>query len=327
MRRARARATACEHRLPRPLIRQPTRWEQWSACESQSSTWARTRSACSSPSRTAGTVLPVHEEREQLGLGEEVERYGYISAPKCAEAVEVARAQTRRARQLGCERIEILVTSPGRQSANSDEFADALARGTGVPVRILSSEEEGMLAWDGALAALERPARERAVCDIGGGSAQLVVGTLETGPAWVRSVDLGSLRLTHPAARRLRSALARRRLRRRGRRPPRRSRGSFRRSRRSAWRPAAPRGRCGASSARSTRAAWPRRSRSCRSSSARRSPSATTCRRRARRRCSRGAILFAEAQRRLGLPFELAGGGVREGSALALFRASAAAYA
>ena len=37
-------------------------------------------------------VLHVHEEREQLGLGEEVERYGYISAPKCAEAVEVARA-------------------------------------------------------------------------------------------------------------------------------------------------------------------------------------------------------------------------------------------
>ena len=40
-----------------------------------------------------------------------------------------------------------------------------------------------------------------------------------------------------------------------------------------------------------------------------------------------GAILFTEAQRRLGLPLELAGGGVREGSALALFRASAAVYA
>jgi hypothetical protein len=38
-------------------------------------------------------------------------------------------------------------------------------------------------------------------------------------------------------------------------------------------------------------------------------------------------MLFTEAQRRLGLPLELAGGGVREGSALALFRASAAAYA
>jgi exopolyphosphatase/pppGpp-phosphohydrolase len=40
-----------------------------------------------------------------------------------------------------------------------------------------------------------------------------------------------------------------------------------------------------------------------------------------------GAILLAEVQRRLGLPFELAGGGVREGFALALFRESAAAYA
>ena len=141
-------------------------------------------------------VLPVHQEKEQLGLGEEVERYGYISAPKCAQSIEVARAQTRRARRLGCERIEILVTSPGRQSGNSDEFADALARGTGVPVRILSSEEEGMLAWDGAVAALEQPPDSIAVCDIGGGSAQLVVGTLAAGPAWVRSVDLGSLRLT-----------------------------------------------------------------------------------------------------------------------------------
>src|SRR5690349_12938613 len=130
-------------------------------------------------------VLPVHQEKEQLGLGEEVERYGYISAPKCAQAVEVARAQTRRARRLGCERIAILVTSPGRQSGNSDEFADALARGTGVPVRILSSEEEGALAWDGAVAALEELPETVAVCDVGGGSAQVVVGTLTSGPAWV----------------------------------------------------------------------------------------------------------------------------------------------
>ena len=47
-------------------------------------------------------VLAVHQERAQLGLGEEVERYGYISAVKCAQAIDVARAQTRRARRLGC---------------------------------------------------------------------------------------------------------------------------------------------------------------------------------------------------------------------------------
>jgi exopolyphosphatase/guanosine-5'-triphosphate,3'-diphosphate pyrophosphatase len=40
-----------------------------------------------------------------------------------------------------------------------------------------------------------------AVCDVGGGSAQIAVGSLATGAAWVRSVDLGSLRLTRRAFR------------------------------------------------------------------------------------------------------------------------------
>jgi exopolyphosphatase/pppGpp-phosphohydrolase len=35
-----------------------------------------------------------------------------------------------------------------------------------------------------------------AVCDVGGGSAQIAVGTAEGGPAWLRSIDLGSLRLS-----------------------------------------------------------------------------------------------------------------------------------
>ena len=271
-------------------------------------------------------VLPVHEEKEQLGLGEEVERYGYISAGKCAEAVEVARAQTRRARRLGCERIEILVTSPGRQSANSDEFADALARGTGVPVRILSSEEEGMLAWDGAVSALEDPPASAAVCDVGGGSAQLVVGTLETGPAWVRSVDLGSLRLTT-------RLLA-------GPDPP--SAEAVEAARLAAADafdavvpPVAQIGLAAGGTARALRRvvdtldadrlaeAVVELSRLKRAKIAKRYGVAPQ---RAATLLG-GAILFAEAQRRLRLPLELAGGGVREGSALALFRASAAAYA
>jgi exopolyphosphatase/pppGpp-phosphohydrolase len=35
-----------------------------------------------------------------------------------------------------------------------------------------------------------------AVCDVGGGSAQIAVGTRRDGLAWVRSVDIGSMRLT-----------------------------------------------------------------------------------------------------------------------------------
>ena len=34
------------------------------------------------------------------------------------------------------------------------------------------------------------------MCDVGGGSAQIAVGTVDGGPAWLRSIDLGSLRLS-----------------------------------------------------------------------------------------------------------------------------------
>jgi exopolyphosphatase/guanosine-5'-triphosphate,3'-diphosphate pyrophosphatase len=271
------------------------------------------------------SVLPVHEERRQLGLGEEVERFGYLSARKCADAVAVAREQTRKARKLGCERIEIVVTSPGRQSANSDEFADALVHGTGVPVRILSGEQEAAFAWDGAVAALDDPPESIAVCDIGGGSAQLVVGTLSGGPAWMRSVDLGSLRLTT----RLLGDDP----------PPPDAVEAARAAAAEAFAPVVPPvaqlGLAAGGTARALRRlvgtidadrieeaigelAGLKRAKIAKRYGMPPERAATLL---------AGTILLGEAQRRLGLPLGVARGGVREGSALALFRESATAYA
>lgn len=273
------------------------------------------------------SVRAVHEERAQLGLGEEVERYGYITEAKCAQTVDVAHAQTRRARRLGCERIEILVTSPGRQSANSDEFAEALRRGTGVPVRILSSDEEGALAWEGAVAALEDPPQSIAVCDVGGGSAQVVVGTRASGLAWVRSVDLGSLRLTErllagagdpPSADAVAAARAAAAEAFSAVVPP------------VAWLGLAAGGTAralrrviGVLDAEGLAAAVDELAGLKRAKIAKRyglppQRAATLL---------AGTILFAEAQQRLGVPLAPACGGLREGSAIALFRESTAAYA
>lgn len=145
-------------------------------------------------------VVPVFQDKQQLGLGEEIERSnGLIGDLKLAEAAAVAKGYVRRARKLGCEQIEILVTSPGRQSVNGSALVDTLREATGVSTRVLDAEEEGALAWRGAVEAEELLPATVAVCDVGGGSTQLVVGTLEGGPAWMRSVDVGSLRLTRRA--------------------------------------------------------------------------------------------------------------------------------
>jgi exopolyphosphatase / guanosine-5'-triphosphate,3'-diphosphate pyrophosphatase len=138
----------------------------------------------------------VHEERVQLGLGEEIEQTGEVGEQKLRDAEETARAHVRCARKLGCTAIEVLVTSPGRQAGNGDELVSRLAAATAVRTRVLTSEEEAELAWRGALSAAGDLPDTVAVCDVGGGSAQIAVGASWDSPSWIRSVNIGSLRLT-----------------------------------------------------------------------------------------------------------------------------------
>lgn len=147
---------------------------------------------------TSGFFEPVLERKARLGLGDDVERSGKISHAKLGETAKHVRACARAARKAGCSVIEVVVASPGRQAANADELVQALARATGAPVRVLSREEEGSLAFDGALGANPglAVADPVAVCDIGGGSTQVAVGLRGSGAAWVRSFDIGSLRLS-----------------------------------------------------------------------------------------------------------------------------------
>jgi exopolyphosphatase / guanosine-5'-triphosphate,3'-diphosphate pyrophosphatase len=134
-------------------------------------------------------------EGTHLGLAVDIERNGRISQAKLAEAERLAARFAREARDAGAARIEVVVTAPGRQSGNADELLDVLADGANAPVRVLSAEQEGSLAYAGAVRSLAAPPESVAVCDVGGGSTQLLAGTAE-GPVWMRPLDLGSLRLT-----------------------------------------------------------------------------------------------------------------------------------
>jgi exopolyphosphatase / guanosine-5'-triphosphate,3'-diphosphate pyrophosphatase len=144
----------------------------------------------------AGAIAQLRRERRYLRLGDDVHRLGRIGPKKLAEAGQVARRYARIARRSGVERLETIVTAPGRQAANGDELVAVLAAETAAPVVVLSGEDEGRLAWEGALARMADPPEVVAVADLGGGSCELAVGTPGLGPAWVRSLDLGALRVT-----------------------------------------------------------------------------------------------------------------------------------
>ena len=149
--------------------------------------------------RDGERVVAVREERVQLGLGEQIEQTGRISEEKLEETAATAATRVRRARKLRCAAVQVLVTSPGRQAENGRELVSRLLDATGAPTRVLSAQEEGELAWRGAVYTARETTSSVAVCDVGGGSAQIVVGTLAEGPEWARSVDIGSLRLTRRA--------------------------------------------------------------------------------------------------------------------------------
>ena len=141
-----------------------------------------------------GSVEPVQEERTAVGLAREIEDTGRIPEEKIAKAAAVARRYARDAAKAGAERIDVLVTAPARQSWNGEELVEAVASSTRLPVRALSAEEEGRLAFAGVVSTFPAPPASIAVCDVGGGSTQLVFGTPE-GPVWFRTLDIGSLRL------------------------------------------------------------------------------------------------------------------------------------
>jgi exopolyphosphatase/guanosine-5'-triphosphate,3'-diphosphate pyrophosphatase len=147
-------------------------------------------------SREEGELRALREQKAALGLGVEIEQHGRISDTKLHETVAQVRAFARSAREAGAVRIETIVTAPGRQSENGPALVELLAEATRTPIRILSPDEEGRLAFDGAVQGAELVADTIAVIDVGGGSTEVVVGTPAGGPVWVRSVDIGALRLT-----------------------------------------------------------------------------------------------------------------------------------
>jgi exopolyphosphatase/guanosine-5'-triphosphate,3'-diphosphate pyrophosphatase len=140
---------------------------------------------------------PVLSLRETLGLGECIERLGWIPDAKLHETASVVAHFVDEAWNHGAIQLEVLITSPGRQAANGAALVEAIRSTAAAPVRVLSAEEEGRLAFAGALISTGFPGGRRvAVVDVGGGSAQVAVGSRREGATWIRSIDLGSRRLT-----------------------------------------------------------------------------------------------------------------------------------
>jgi exopolyphosphatase/guanosine-5'-triphosphate,3'-diphosphate pyrophosphatase len=140
-----------------------------------------------------GRLREVMQQRAFTRLGRELRRDHALSESKLREIALVVATQVRLARALGAAKTRAVATAVIRDAANGSQLCEVVEERSGVPVTILTGEEEARLAFVGATSALsDAVAGEVAVADVGGGSSELALGTVSGGVHWSASFPVGS---------------------------------------------------------------------------------------------------------------------------------------
>jgi exopolyphosphatase/guanosine-5'-triphosphate,3'-diphosphate pyrophosphatase len=140
-----------------------------------------------------GQLKKTMEQRAYTRIGKAIDDEGAIQPEKIDEVGEIVGTQMRLAQELGAEEIRAVATAAIREATNGEAVAAAIGRAAGIPIEILPEQEEGRLSFIGATKTLGHPADGLiGVVDIGGGSTEVILGTVADGVQSVRSWPVGS---------------------------------------------------------------------------------------------------------------------------------------
>ena len=120
-----------------------------------------------------------------LGLSED----GMILPQRLENTAQAVFQLYIQAKAYGAESVSLFATSAARDAKNGQALSDRIYALCGLPLRIISGEEEANLAF---LAVSQ--GKRRLVMDIGGGSTEFTVGENNV-PGWSVSMQLGASRL------------------------------------------------------------------------------------------------------------------------------------
>jgi len=122
---------------------------------------------------------------------------GAIDDETVTVLASVVAAHAALAREAGASRVQAVATAAIRRAVNREALCAAIHREAGLPVRVLDDADEARLAFAGATRTIAAPPDGTiGVVDIGGGSSEIVAGTIAGGVSWYVSVDVGSGVLT-----------------------------------------------------------------------------------------------------------------------------------
>jgi exopolyphosphatase/guanosine-5'-triphosphate,3'-diphosphate pyrophosphatase len=137
---------------------------------------------------------PVLSHKVRLQLDRAIDGTGRISADGVDRIVDAVAQIRRRMRTVPIGTFLPFATSSVRDAANSADVITAVARHTGVNLRLLSGRREARLAYLAARHWL-RPAGPLTVLDVGGGTVEIAFGAEER-PDFACSLPIGARTLT-----------------------------------------------------------------------------------------------------------------------------------
>ena len=145
----------------------------------------------------AGDVLADARLTTVVRLGQGVDRSGRLDPAAAARTHACLAGYAPRLEAYGPARRLLVATSVLRDAADGRGFLEGVEHDFALPSRVLGGEEEGALAFRGGTAELTgRAAGPLVLTDIGGGSTEFAVGAAGSQPDFVRSLDIGVVRLT-----------------------------------------------------------------------------------------------------------------------------------
>ena len=146
---------------------------------------------------SARNPVAIFNERAVLRLGRGLETTGKLNEEGVAAALTVMQRYAAIARAMQAEPMEVLATAAVRDASNGNAFVAGLGqRMPGVPIRVLSGEEEAALSAAGVLCGI--PQADGILADIGGGSLE-VVRLAQGRPGPAQTLPLGVIRLADRA--------------------------------------------------------------------------------------------------------------------------------
>ncbi len=122
-----------------------------------------------------GSYRILDDEKEITRLGKGLSTTGMLAADSIEHTVVTIARMKSIAEGYGASEIQVVGTSAAREAKNASTLEKQIRERTGLELRVISGEEEAMLAYRSAAGAFDLAGVPGAVIDIGGGSTEIIL--------------------------------------------------------------------------------------------------------------------------------------------------------